>query len=1118
MRVPALLPLIACWPGLTASARSQDEQLGTQLVDEAMAVLESECFRCHGGTGKLKGGLRLSNRADLLDGGQSGAVIDGQQADQSLLLRMIRWSDDHHQMPPTGKLPQQQLAALERWVDAGVPYPSDRLASEGPIEDAASAGRSDGMDGWSYRPLRAPPTPAVSRRDWIRSPLDAFLLSRLEGAGLVPAGPADRRTLIRRATYDLTGLPPTAAQLKAFVEDPREDAYERLIDRLLSSPHYGERWGRHWLDLVRYAETNGYERDSNKPEIWKYRDYVIRSFQQDKPYDRFLIEQIAGDELDEPTPDSITATGFYRLMIWDDEPGAGALQARYDVLDDITRTTSETFLGMTLGCARCHDHKGDPIPQEDYYRFVAFFHNLTDMSTNNYFSDIMNDAERAEHDAAVAARDRERDGLAAELRSFEDRFLAALAARDAAERPALVSDLSDLRYRFYRDTWDRLPEFDTLRAEDEGTLEAGLIDLSPATRNESIGFVYEGSLLVPADDEYTFALAAEGGARLRIGDHVVIDHDGIHPLQQVKEGHVPLTRGLVPLRVDYLHRNGRPGLNLSWRPRRAESWRYTVEEPAETWIEPDFDERGWQEGHGGFGSPGTPGSIVGTPWHEPQIWLRREFEWSAGAADELMLAVHHDEDVTVSINGVRAFHRGGYRGDYETFDITDEARAALRDGTNQLAVHCRQTGGGQFIHVVPVTRSQSIGRRPVDVAFGQRPLSVGRQRDAAKVHELVDRRGLEVLAEREVQNYRELRKRLDQVKRRRIVPPRAPAVQERGPTVADMHVHIRGNAHTRGDKVEPGFPTCIDPSPPVFPEPASGARSSGRRRVLAEWMVRPDNPLTARVMVNRIWQHHFGRPLVPTPSDFGELGMRPTHPELLDWLATEFISSGWSMKSMHRSLMTSSAYRMASTPTRAGLELDPANELYWRFDMRRLGAEEVRDSILSLSGLLNAKMFGPSFYSMMPEAALATSSRPDSVWGKSPDREARRRSVYIKVKRSLVVPMLSSFDLADTDQSCPVRFATTQPQQALALLNGDFAQKYAAEFAARLRQEAGDDPEAQVRRALQIALSRDPRPDEVARHLALIHELRTEEGLDADRALRSYCLTVMNLSEFLYLD
>lgn len=718
-------------------------------------VLVENCFKCHVDK-QPKGGLWLDSRAALLAGGDNGPAVVPGKPEESLLIKALSHDGDL-KMPPKKKLASQQIADLTQWVKIGVPWPEFRITEQ----DQAH---------WSFQPLKRPAVPVVRDGAWAANPVDAFLKARLDASKLIPNPPAARRELIRRVCYDLTGLPPTPTEVAAFVADDSPGAYERLVDRLLESPRYGEKWGRHWLDLVRFAETNSYERDGPKPHTWRYRDYVIRSFNADKPYDRFLREQLAGDELPDADADTIIATGFYRLGIWDDEPSDRDL-ARYDGLDDIVATTGQVFLGLTFDCARCHDHKIDPIPQKDYYQLVSFFHNI------NHF------------------------------------------------------------------------------------------------------------------------------------------------------------------------RNG-------------------------------------------------------------------------GSTDEVVLTAGSD-------------------------------------------------GRAGFEYIPREKERPDDFRQPIKPA---------------------------------------------------AAPERALCVTEAGPKASETFVLLRGNPQLKGDKVTPGFPQILGGGLATVPTPSPAARTTGRRLALANWIASPDNPLTARVMVNRLWQHHFGRGLVRSPNDFGLQGDKPTHPELLDWLAVEFIAQGWRLKPLHRLMVTSRAYRMSSRGNPMALAADPTNNLLWRFDMRRLTGEEIRDSILAVSGTLNLKMYGPGIYVDIPREVLAGQSMPGKGWGKSPPAEQNRRSVYIHVKRSLLTPILETFDAPDTDRSVPARFATTQPGQALGMLNSEFVNKQAAVFAERLRREAGDDVGKQVELGLNLVLCRQPRAGETRRGVELVKGFDLADKTQDQTAVRYFCLMALNLNEFLYLD
>lgn len=797
-------------------------------------ILEQHCLRCHGGKANPKGGLRLTNRAAVLKGGESGPAVSLQEPAESLLIQAINYAS--YEMPPSGKLPQAQIDTLTDWVKQGLPWPPGELAS---AEPAAEPKRTpppvndETKKFWSFQPVQRPSVPSAGDAAWNRSAIDAFVFTKLAATGLQPNPPADKVALLRRAYYDLIGLPPEPDVVAAFNADNSPDAFEKVVDRLLESPHYGERWGRHWLDLVRYAETNSYERDGAKPFVWRFRDYVIQSLNADKPYDQFVREQLAGDELTPATSDGIIATGFYRLGIWDDEPADPEL-ALYDDLDDIVQTTGQVFLGMTIGCARCHDHKLDPIPQRDYYKFLAFFRNV---------------------------------------RRFGDR-------------------------------------------SHESVLDASV---------------------------RTVALESE------------------------REQHEAAVRH-----------------------------------------------------------------------HTAKL---------AKVAEELQTL---EAKVTPDFVGVEL----------------DEFKS-----------------------------------------------------EGARI-EIVGKRVPKLLSEEEFKNYKSLTRERDRLRANK--PPgmaQALCVKEQGRSVEPTHVLIRGNAHVRGDVVEPGFLDVLSPPAPAITEPDSSVNSSGRRLALANWIASRDNPLTARVIANRIWHYHFGRGLVRSTSDFGFQGTPPTHPELLDWLAAEFMDGGWRLKKLHKLIMLSNTYQMSSRSNPVALEKDPENNELWRFNMRRLSAEEIRDSILAVNDSLTRSSYsGPSVYVKIPEEVLAGQSRPGEGWGDSSISDQNRRSVYIHVKRSLMPPILASFDAADTDNSCPVRFATTQPTQALGMLNSGFLGDQSRIFAKYLTANAPGDRPGQVRLALRRALQRNPSDAEVQRGMRLIESMQTKHSLSADDALRYFCLTIYNLNEFMYLD
>jgi cytochrome c553 len=1085
---------------------------------EVRPILLAKCVKCHGGEEKVASEFYLTSRAATIRGGELGPAVDLSKPEESQLLQAIRY--EALEMPPSGRMPKEQVAILERWVREGLPWPA-RLESEPKHVAAKKAGVTDeDRKYWAYRPVVEPPVPVVKNGGWVRTPIDAFILAKLEERGLKPTTPAEARGLVRRAAYDLTGLPLTPEEVEEFVREfspsgaqdggteGRRDgdkAYEALVDRLLASPHYGEKWGRHWLDLVRYAETHGYERDSAKPQSWRYRDYVVDSFNADKPYDLFLREQLAGDEFDQVTPETLTATGYYRLGIWDDEPADREL-ARYDIMDGVVATTSSVVLGMSVGCARCHDHKRDPIPQRDYYRLLACFRDVTDMNRDN-LRRIATDADKAEYERRTIEKQAAEAKMYSDLYGIEQRFLAEARKQGIEVGEARGADLAEIRYRFYRDSWDALPEFDSLKAESSGKLNGSLISLEPATRREAIGFVYEAQLRVPSKGEYVFTARGRDGLRVIVGGKTIVDkpkrgyHEG--------EGRIELEAGLTPIRVEYFNGTQTPELRLAWsgpdfglRPLSADAkpgerddadtWAYSTQVDDKDWMKPEYSDLMWRRGKAGFGTNGTPGAKVGTEWKTKNIYLRRKFRLAA-LPERLALDLHHDEDVTIFLNGKKAYSAEGHLRKYERITLSAEASKLLKVGENTIAVYCKQTGGGQYIDVRMADRMETI-------------------------EDFVRRYGEKVLGAAEAKRYVDLVERFN-VSRRETIP--APgidvmSVAERG--TQPTHVLLRGLPAMKGDAVSAGVPEVLTPAVLDFAKPTARGESSGKRTQLAEWLTDPKNPLTARVIVNRVWQYHFGRGLVPSTNDFGKLGESPTHPELLDWLATDFVRHGWKFKRLHKLIMTSSVYRMSSRATEAGLATDAGNSLFWRFNMRRLAAEEVRDSILAASGQLDLRVGGPSVYPPIPAEVLAGQSRPGEGWPTSKGADAARRSVYVHVKRALQLPILATHDQADTDASCPARYVTTVPTQSLGMLNGEFLQEQAAAMAERLRGEASSDVAMQVRRAVALTTGRPATEDEVRRDAAFIAELQAKEKVSAEEALKLYCLLTLNANEFLYLD
>jgi hypothetical protein len=938
-----------------------DSLIAQQVSDvnfsrEVQPLLARRCFACHG-PDKAEGGLRLNSAAGALAPLDSGelAIVAG-KPDESELLKRVASTDPDLRMPPEGKpLTETEQDTLRRWIEQG-----------GNFENH-----------WAFEPVKRYEVPAATKHPNgslalpSDNPIDRFIDDKLSKANLARNAPAEPLALLRRLYYDLTGLPPTSTDLdefkKDFAEDP-ENAYEKQVDKLLASERYGEKWARHWLDVVRYAETNSFERDGRKPNAWRYRDYVIRSFNEGKPYNQFLIEQLAGDELPQITKESLVATGFYRLGVWDDEPADREL-ALFDGYDDIIATLGQGILGITMNCARCHDHKIDPIPTSDYYGMLAFFRNVTPNGNGPHVDRplIASAEDQVRYEQATAASKEKIDEIQAKLSELEKKIKDQL--QSSQSREGMTYDLDDLEYRFYRDTFTQLPNFDELKAETIAKLDPPLIDIRPATRPDHFGFVFLGSLIVPEDGEYTFVLDSDDGSRLTIDGKVAIDHDGIHGEGRAKRTVMRLKKGRTPIRVDYFQGAFGKGLNLHWS------------------------------------GPG--------------------FQRRALTATETL--------ATVDIN-----------------------------------------------------------------RLVESPESNGIDKDVAA-------------------QFRKTRRQLEEAKRVKPWDEFGMCVSESGVSAPETFILLRGSPQAKGDKVEPVFLSALGSAQPEIaanPE----RNTTGRRLALAKWITQPDHKLTSRVIVNRIWQHIYGRGIVRSPNNFGQLGEIPTHPELLDWLASELVAQEWKLKPLTKLMVMSQTYRQSVVPSAIAQQKDPTNDWFSHANMRRLSAEEIRDSILAATGRLNLEMYGPSIFPAISREVLAGQSVPGAGWDNSSPEQQSRRSIYIHIKRSLVVPMLSTFDFPDTDTSCEARFITVQPGQALNMLNGDFMNEQAVEFANRIRGRIGTDLREQIGTALSMALSRPATEQEVDRGEQFVGRMKAKHAMNDEQAFNTYCLFVFNLNEFIYLD
>ncbi|MGC6426912.1 MAG: DUF1549 and DUF1553 domain-containing protein [Akkermansiaceae bacterium] len=786
---------------------------------------------------------------------------------------------------------------------------------------------------WAYQKPVEEPVPEIED-SFVANPIDAFILKGLQEKKITPNPRADPHQLIRRVFYDVTGLPPTRADLE------KEQSWDKLVDQLLASPRFGEKMATHWLDLVRYAETNGFERDSEKEEMWRYRDYVIKSFNENKRYDRFLLEQLAGDQVPDKSLDSSVATGFLALMQRDDEP-ADKPQAHADQVSDIVDVAGEAFLGTTMNCTKCHDHKGDPITQADYFSMMAFFDGIEPYHFKQPTHTWIDPEVEKKHRAQQHAKNLEIEAL---WKTVSREKLTPFLKRSPKPRELFENGWKTNNRVPVNPAWS-LPSFDASKFKDF----TGLKHDKPIAIRREFG-------LQEIPERFLIYLKTEA-AELKMFINGTLVHEGV---PEVVHG-----ERLIPL--------DRKGL----------------------------------------------------------------------------------EQLTTGRNVMGII-----------------ARAPDQNRRHLLSKVTRDP-----VHDMDVSHFASIYPNLLVDLFGE-PFANEMSRLVAEKREL-DRplNGI---------RYMSIRERHD--------PP-------------PPHIHIRGSVHAQGDPVRLGFPAVMGGEAPAAENP--------RRLAYARWVTSKDNPLTARVMANRLWQYLFGKGLVESSNDFGSLGTGVTNQKLLDWLALEFMRSDWNVKHLMKLMLTSSTYRMSSAHQQEAFRIDPTNSLHWQHAPRRLTAEEIWDSYLIVARKLENQLGGPPVRPKMPDAVLATSSRPNAVWRPTRGKAANRRAVYIHVKRSIKLPLLAAFDSPERDLSCPSRYATTVPTQALTMLNSEFMNDLAEEFSNRLPNA---ELKAQLQEAFRIATCRALSEEEIQNLLTLAADLKSTHQLSEKDLRQRLCLLILNLNETLYLD
>lgn len=1059
------------------------------FVENIRPILQKHCYSCHGPR-KQKSGLRLDIKSEAFKGGDGyGPSLVAGKASESPVIELVTTDDEDSRMPPEGEpLSAAEIATLKKWIDEGARWP----------DGVDLAKLEDRLDHWSFKLPVLPKVPAVGSIDWPQSDIDRFVLSRLEQEGLSPAPPADAVTWLRRVTLDLTGLPPTAQKVTEFLReaDRGEAAYAAVVDRLLNSPRYGERWAQHWLDVVRYADTHGFEVNTERPNAWPYRDYVIAALNNDTAYDRFIEEQIVGDALgaDAATGFLVTASVLLPGQIGKDAPSIRL--ARQDSLDEIVNNIGQTFLGLSVGCARCHDHKFDPISAKDYYCMQSFIAGVeyADRELRSPETDALTKEAKL-----LRLRSTEIDEQLTRFvpiaRPKKNRKLKANATEPNAQKNTETFD--PLEAKFVRFTIHDsnlhptlgliepcLDEFEIF-TDESSPRNIALASLgtkiaasgSKTLPNHKLEYINDGQFgnarSWMADTKGTGWLMFKLPEATRIAkivwsrdrskqytDRLAIAYTleaGISVDKFTTLTHVPPQRPTVL-----------PSMNIDrFKPVHAKRLRFTV--LATNSLEPCIDElevintAGQNIALASLGTTiTTSGDTLVADRHEPRFINDGRYgnsrSWMSNATGkgwvELEFAAEHEI--------VRVLWGRDREGKFE----------------DRLATKYRIE-----------TATQDDWQLVAD-STDRHPWISGTKRSNA-----FTTTGLDADETREVkrllQEKRELEEKIKDYETGRM----AFAGTFRKPD--DIHLLSRGDPEQPMEPVAPAVLSAIGDL--ALPNETT---EQNRRKALAEWIASPQNPLTARVMANRIWQWHFGIGFVETPNDFGRNGTKPSHGELLDWLAQEFIRSGWSIKHMHRLIVLSATYRQSTAHNAESAAKDADARLLWRFPSRRLEGETIRDCMLVVSGRLNLKIGGRGFNLFNQRGGLSGYTPIESFSG-----DGLRRMIYAHKVRRERDAVFGAFDCPDAGQSTARRVESTTPIQALNLLNSRFTIEQAGAFEARVQADIGDDIVEQIRHTYWIALNRMPSPDEVA----------DAESIVRKHGLATLCRAMFNSNEFLFL-
>ena len=990
-------------------------------------VLVAKCYQCHSAeaqaAGRLKAELLLDTRDGMLKGGESGPAIVPGDKEKSLLLDAI--AHNGMEMPPEGKMPEGVIADFTTWFEMGVPDPRTGPAA---TVDSRKIDVAAGRNHWSYRRLADVATPPVTDMAWVRNNIDRFIRARQEAAGVVPNAEASRATLLRRVTFDLVGLPPTPEELQAFLADASPDAYDKVVDRLLASPQFGERWARHWLDVVRYGESGGYEFDNDRGNAYHYRDFVIRALNADMPYDEFLRLQVAGDLLRPDDVQAAAATGLLVAGPYPNQVTAKTIEPiRYDQLDDMATTLGAAALGMTIGCARCHDHKYDPIRQRDYYALLACLRNAVQ-------ADKAMDPDPAATARALEAWQKERTPFAAAVDTLRrESFAAALPGLEAT-----VAARSPGQWR-----WLLPREVKGKKA----TLSAGNDAVVTAT----------GKL--EADDSYraVFHTRAQGLTALRLE---------------------PLSGTATPRTGPGTAKDG--GFRLS---RIAVTAKPLVPAKDRQPINPVLAAVAATAAAEGFPAAGAVDQDPATGW---AIGDQTGRDHAVVFQFDKPLGFEGGTELTVEL-----FFEGGQHG-LGRFRVA----AAAIDGTPAVDGDAVSQAADEVVALA--TAAAAAGKKVETDDAIWRDLMPWYRRADAKADETIA--ALEAVEARKpkpalVTLYRA-------VNGAWVISGNSQGVK---PGSNDVFLLARGEVGRKQGKIDPGFiRATIETDEAEQPLLAgTGKPDRDSRLGLTDWLTdttRGAGPLVARVMANRLWHHHFGRGIVSTPNDLGSQGDKPSHPELLEWLAGRLVHEGWSLKKLHRLIVTSATYRQAGLVTAANRNADPDNLLLWQRRPVRLEAEAIRDSLLAVSGKLQTTMHGPS---------VGDGNQP-------------RRSIYLRVKRSAPIPFMRLFDQPEPLQPIGARGVATVPTQSLTMMNSPFVRSAAEGLAARAQKAAGTGTAAHLLdAATTIALGRPATATERDTLSTLLATRQEQAAGDAGKrtaALADVCQIILCTNEFIYVD